>query len=216
MPAPLTERQNAAYEFIVGYARDRRTFPTLREIGAALGVKSPNAVTKVVTALVAKGYLERTPNIARGLRLTDTSALGSGSPDDAPPLPLLGRVSAAAPDAFRRRPERFFAVDSQLLPRSANPDDCVIVRAGDDGMNGDGLRKGDLVVVEECAPRDLRPGELAAFVVGETVQLRTFHLANGKWHLRAADRRYADETYLPGSPACALVGRALVVIRRLG
>jgi len=215
MPAPLTERQNAAYEFIVGYARDRRSIPTLREIGAALGVKSPNAVTKVVAALVAKGYLEHTPNVARGLRLTDTSSLGPSSSDDAPSLPLLGRISAAAPDAFRRRPESSLTVDVRLLPRSADPDDCVIVRAGDDGMNGDGLRKGDLVVVEECMPRDLRPGELAAFVVGETVQIRTFHVVNGKWHLRAADRRYADETYLPGSPTCALVGRAVAVVRRL-
>lgn len=216
MPAPLTERQNTAYEFIVGYAREHHTFPTLREIGAALGVASPNAVTKMVEALVRKGYLTRTPNVSRGLRLADPAVLGGSGSDDVPLLPLVGRASSAAPDDLRRRPERFYALDTQLLPRSADPADCLIVRASDDGMNPSGIRKGDLVVVEEAAPRTLRTGETAAFLVGDAVRIRTFTLANGKWHLRATDNRYTDETYLPGTPACALVGRAVAIIRRLG
>lgn len=216
MPEPLTERQNEAYEFILAQVRDHRAVPTLREIGQALDIRSPNAVTKLVRALVAKGYLLHTPHAARGLRLADAAAaLGGSASEDAPLLPLVGRASAAQPEMLRRRPERFYAFDAQLLPRTAAPEACLMVRAGDDGMNADGLRKGDLVVVLECDASDLRNGDLGAFLVGETVQIRTFHLANGKWHLRPADRRYTEETYLPGSPQCHLIGRALALVRRL-
>ena len=62
MPEPLTERQNEAYEFILAQVRDHRAVPTLREIGQALGIRSSNAVTKLVRALVAKGYLLHTPH----------------------------------------------------------------------------------------------------------------------------------------------------------
>lgn len=217
MPAPLTERQNAAYEYIVAYAREHRTFPTLREIGAALGIVSSNGVTKMVDALVRKGYLTRLPNVARGLRLTDTAPLAGGGSDDAPLLPLIGRASSSgAARDLRRRPERFYALDAQLLPRSTDPADCLMVRAGDDGMSASGIRKGDLVVVEEMHARDLHAGDVAAFLVGDAVRIRAFTLANGTWHLRAADARYTDETFLPGTDACALVGRAVAVIRRLG
>lgn len=215
MSDALTERQNEAYEFIRAYHRQHRKPPTYTEIAQALSIRSLNAVVKVLRALEAKGYLTRTPNVARGLTLSAPDDPYALDEEAAPQLPVVSRTSSATPETLRKRPAAYLAVDRSLLPRTTDPDTCLVGRAGDDGMNGDGIRKGDLVVVEECTPGALHPNELAAVLVGEAFLVRRVHLLNGRLHLRVADRRYTEETYPPGDPKCHLVGRVTAVLRRV-
>jgi repressor LexA len=76
---PLTERQ----EKILGYIRlsiRRRGYPpTLREIGAEMGIKSTNGVSDHLRALEKKGYLKREDMKSRAMVPTH--------PRHAPPLP---------------------------------------------------------------------------------------------------------------------------------
>lgn len=66
--APLTERQEEVLELIVDC--DRAGYmPTVREIGKALGISSPQGVRVHLKALVKKGAITITPKIARGIRL---------------------------------------------------------------------------------------------------------------------------------------------------
>ena len=59
-------------------------------------------------------------------------------------------------------------------------------------------------------------GALAAFLVGEALVIRRCHLANGRLHLRPADRTYTEETFPPGHPGCHLVGRVVAILRKVG
>ncbi len=211
MPTPLTERQNEALEFVREHIREQRKPPTFAEIGRALGIRSTNAVSKLVRALVDKGHLAHTPHVAHGISLADTDPLAAGN-SAAPLLLVLGRVSSAAPDRLRVRPSAYLTIDPLLLGR-ADPDACLVARAGDDGMNSDGVRKGDFVVVEETDA--VKSGEMALFLVGESLVVRRHHLANERLHLRPADRRYTEETYVPGDPRCHVVGRVLAVVRKV-
>lgn len=211
MASPLTERQNEALEFVRTYVRENRKPPTFVEIGAALSIRSTNAVSKLVRALVDKGHLRHTPNVARGLALADDDAHGA-HPGDAPLLPLLGRVSSDTPSRLRQRPSAYLTVDPSLLAR-ADPDACLVARAGDDGMNSDGIRKGDLVVAHEGSER--RSGDIVLAIVGDLALVRRYDYVNGRIHLRPADRRYTVETASPGEPRVYVVGRVLTVIRRL-
>lgn len=214
MKARLTERQNQAFEFIRDYVRTHRKPPTLVEIGEALGIRSTNGVHKLVTALETKGYLEREPHAARGLRLADDAddafSLDTGTPN----LMLVSRTSSAAPERLRARPAGFLPVAPYLLKAARDEDACLLALAGDDGMNGEGIRKGDILVVEECPWEDLRNGDLAAVLVREELQARRFFHVNGRHHLRPADRTYTEETFPPQDPACFVVGRVLALMRR--
>ena len=64
-PVQLTPRQAEALAFI----RENCHLygPTVREIAAAMGIKSPNGVACHLKALEKKGVIERRPGIARGL-----------------------------------------------------------------------------------------------------------------------------------------------------
>ena len=209
----LTERQNEGYEFIRSHMRTERKPPTLREIGEALGIRSTNGVSKLLDALEKKGYVEREPHAARGLRLVeeeqDPFALDTGPPE----LPVISRTPSDEPEALRRRPSGHLAVDPFLLRRAHAPEDCLVGRAGDDGMNGDGIRKGDFLLIEEQPVRDLSNGTLAAFLVRSELRARRYFYANGKMHLRPADRHYTEETFPPGDPGCHPIGRVLGLVR---
>jgi repressor LexA len=64
---PLTDRQKQVYEFIrtnIGFYG-----PTVREIAAALGIKSPNGVVCHLAALEKKGYISRRKRVGRGIEV---------------------------------------------------------------------------------------------------------------------------------------------------
>ncbi|HYE96461.1 MAG TPA: S24 family peptidase, partial [Rubricoccaceae bacterium] len=135
--------------------------------------------------------------------------------DDGPPsLPLISQTSSREPEHLRRRPLGSLHVDPRLLGR-ADPDGCLVAVAGDDGMNSAGIRKNDLLVVEEAPWKDVRNDELVAALLGERLVVRRFEVANGRLHLRAAEKRYADESFAPDDDGCHVVGRVLAVMRKL-
>ncbi len=213
MKTSLTARQNEVYEFIRSYMRDYRKPPTLKEIGRALGIKSTNGVFKLVTALEKKGYIEREQHAARGIRLVDADdafALDGTTPS----LLVVSRTASDQPGDLRRRPTAYFTIDPYFLQKTNDTDACLIGRAGDDGMNGDGIRKGDFLLIEERPWQEMRNGDMAAFLVREELRVRRFFHANGRIHLRPADRTYTEEMYLPDDPGCYVIGRILGLMRR--
>ena len=65
---PLTKRQQEVYEYI---SQNINFYgPTVREIAAALGIKSPNGVVCHLAALEKKGYISRRKRVGRGIALT--------------------------------------------------------------------------------------------------------------------------------------------------
>jgi len=218
----LTERQNQVYEFLRDYSRRNGRPPTIKEIGASLGVRSTNGVHKMLVALETKGFITRTPNEARGLQIVGEG----GFADDEPPGVLMlklkegvGRrarlMTSETADHPLPRSRRPLLIDPSLLPDDVDLDDCLGVVAGDDGMNGAGVRKGDLVVVEERDWRDMPNDVLAAVLFFDRVVIRRFEFANERLHFRAADRTYADEAVRPDDPEFFVIGRALAMMRPL-
>jgi repressor LexA len=64
---PLTARQQKVLECIREKARVYG--PTVREIAAELGIKSPNGVVCHLESLERKGYIRRSKKIARGIEV---------------------------------------------------------------------------------------------------------------------------------------------------
>lgn len=209
----LTERQNEAYEYIRAYLREHRKPPTYHEMGDALGISSTNGVYKLLQALEKKGYIEREKHVARGLRLVEAEDPFSLD-DSVPDLILVSRTASDQPDRLRHRPSAYLSVDPYLLRSADDREACLIGRAGDDGMNGAGIRKGDFLIIEEMPYETLQNGDLAAFLVGEELRARQYYYANGRIHLRPADRTYTEETFPPDDPGCFVIGRVIGLMRR--
>ncbi len=210
--ARLTERQNEVYEFVRSYLRDRNKPPTLKEIGRGLGIRSTNGVYKLLSALEAKGYIRREKHVARGITLVEDAGDPFAFDVDATRLTVVHRTTGS-PEMLRRRSRRSLSVDPRLLHKAHDPEACLIVRAGDDGMNGDGIQKDDFLVVEEYPWQDLAKGRLVACLVHEELRVRRLYFTNGRLHLRPSDRHYTEETFPPGTSDCHVIGPVLALIR---
>src|SRR5947209_18301733 len=100
----LTQRQQMVLDFIRESIADRGYPPTLREIGARMGIRSTNGVNDHLRALERKGYSTREDMKSRALRPT---GLGAQAVDGVTPEPandvdlvevqVLGRVAAGLP-----------------------------------------------------------------------------------------------------------------------
>jgi len=222
MRTSLTERQNQVFDFLVHYMDRNGKPPTLKEIGASLGIRSSNGVHKMLVVLETKGYIMRTPHEARGIEI-----VGQRYASVEPPGVMMLKLKEGAGRRARRltsetagyplpRSRTPLILDPQLLPDDVDLDDCFGVEAGDDGMNGAGIRKGDVVVVEEMEWHDVPTGALAAVLFYDRVVIRRIEVANDRLHFRAADRTYADEAVRPDDPEFFVLGQALVMMRRLG
>jgi repressor LexA len=67
----LSDRQRRMIEFIQSFSTDYGYPPSIREIGAAVGISSTSVVNYNLNRLVEEGYLSRDQNVSRGIRLTE-------------------------------------------------------------------------------------------------------------------------------------------------
>src|SRR4029453_1460258 len=105
----LTDRQQQVLHYIRQSIAHRGYPPTLREIGAHMGIRSTNGVNDHLRALERKGYLTREDMKSRALRpreLEGADAAGSvrslmhaesNGEDEAVEVQILGRVAAGMP-----------------------------------------------------------------------------------------------------------------------
>ena len=84
----LTPQQNRVFQFILSHMQTHNNPPTIREIAAEMGFKSPNGVVGHLKAIERKGLITRSSKKSRSIQLTDefTSEIRG--------LPLVGRVAA--------------------------------------------------------------------------------------------------------------------------
>src|SRR5207248_8775185 len=100
----LTERQREIYDFIRSKIEGRGYGPTVREIGLAFDIKSPNGVMCHLKALEKKGLIHREGFSARAIQLVDHHRESEG-------LPLLGLVAAGSPISADAQHERLEFTD---------------------------------------------------------------------------------------------------------
>lgn len=66
----LTEKQEKVLQYIKTYLFEKGYPPSVRELGAALGLSSPSTVHSHLKALENKGYLVRQEGKSRAMQLT--------------------------------------------------------------------------------------------------------------------------------------------------
>ena len=185
----LTPRQYAAYEFIAGFLERWGFAPSYEEIRGHLGLRSLNAVAKLVAQLRRRGALAPSPLNAKrslspvewGRTRSDRGARrGRGPERVAPTIPLLGIVAAGEPIEAIENPEPI-EVPASLL----GPGERYALRVRGDSMIEDGIHDGDLIVVRRALEAD--DGRTVVAVVDGEATLKRFYRHGAQVELRAAN-----------------------------
>jgi len=177
----LTPLEQRILDFIQTFIAEHGHGPTLKEIGAAVGIKSKGTVHRYVQALKDKGQLALTERGWRGIRLTD-------DPDPSS-IPLVGRIAAGRPieaiaDHASINLNQFFAGE-----------DRYALEVKGDSMIGIGIFDGDTVIIER---RDTaRQGDVVvALIDDEEATLKRFkRLDDGNVLLIAENPELPPMTY---------------------
>lgn len=187
----LTPRQRAAYEFIAGFLSLRGFAPSYEEVRRHLGLRSLNAVAKLIAQLRRRGALAPSPpNAKRRLAPAAYAFAAAGvirpaeREQPAATLPLLGTIAAGRPIEPIENPEPV-EVPASLL----GPGERYALRVRGDSMVEDGIRDGDLVVVRR-APRAENGQTVVAIVEGEAT-LKRFFRRGPRVELRPANAALA-------------------------
>lgn len=178
--------------------------PTIRELGHAMGVRSPNGIRQQLVALERKGHLRRDPGKPRGIVLTD--------PTDENSIPIVGLVAAGSPiDAAE-----LHRGDLELGPSLGIASDrCFAVEVEGESMVGEHIVDGDFVVLDPGV--EPRNGRIVAVAVDGAVTLKTYHAGSDGVELRPANPTVRSIHVRCGAVHDARVmGVAVAVVRRLG
>ena len=190
----LKPRQQKILDFMKEEITTKGYPPTVREICAAIGIKSTSTVHKDIETLVSEGYLKKDPSKPRALMVVDpgtrsghVDAAGAAlkvAPDTLPAniveVPVVGRVAAGEPIFAEQKIEDTFP----LPDRFVNGGNNFMLRVRGESMIEAGIMDGDLILVQETS--EARNGEIVVALIdgietGATV--KTFYRKNGKIYL---------------------------------
>jgi len=186
----LTQRQQMVLDFIRQSIADRGYPPTLREIGARMGIRSTNGVNDHLRALERKGYLTREDMKSRALRPTAhansnsdpaeaSSAGGSAIPSSLPPLSddedvidvqVLGRVAAGLPLFAEEHVIDTVRVDRGLLKGGR---EVFGLRVHGDSMIEAGILNGDYIFVRKQLTANR--GDIVVALIGDEATVKYYY-----------------------------------------
>src|SRR5262245_8587390 len=147
----LTDRQKAIYKFIRDKIQSRGYGPTVREIGVAFDIKSPNGVMCHLKALQKKGLIHREPNMSRAIQLLDDPATAPHPGG----LKLLGRIAAGPmTEAVEQADEELEFTDWE------GAGDKFALRVNGNSMIDEHIADGDFVVIQH--KETARDGQIVA------------------------------------------------------
>lgn len=173
----LTQRQLEIYEFIKDKILNRGYGPTVREIGTAFDIRSPNGVMCHLKALERKGLISREQHMSRAIQLTDQPQLKRTS------LPLAGHIAAGRPSTAVEQSERV-----EFSHLFHEPDHfCLKVRG--ESMIDAHIADGDYAVIRRQST--CRDGEIvAALVDGADATLKRFYREPDRIRLEPENTRF--------------------------
>jgi len=179
----LTARQQMVLDFIRQSISDRGYPPTLREIGARMGIRSTNGVNDHLRALERKGYLTREDMKSRALRPTGLAAAPSnGNDDNVVPMqrdtndddlvevPVLGRVAAGLPLLAEEHVVDTVWIDRGLLKGGR---EVFGLKVTGDSMIDAGILSGDYIFVRKqlTATR----GDIVVALIGDEATVKYYY-----------------------------------------
>lgn len=180
-------------EFVNTFVQENGFAPSVREIGAAVGLRSTASVSYHLQQLQEKGLLQA-PG-AKGRKRAIVTAQRPGQ------IPVVGVVTAGLPILALENQEGTIAWEGD--PK------CFALRVRGDSMVGAAILDGDMVVVRPQATAD--DGQIVVARIGDEATVKRLRRRNGEILLMPENDAYSP---IDGTEA-EIIGIVKAVIREL-
>ena len=205
---PLTQRRRQILDMIVSHQQARGYPPSMREIAAEVGLKSPASVKAHMDVLAQAGYLRADPARPRAIQLRYDE--NSGAAVERRPVrhvPLVGDVAAGAGVLAAENVEELVPVPADLTGSG----ELFMLRVRGDSMIDAGILDGDYVVCRSQSTAE--DGEVVvAGIPGEEATVKTLRRGNGTVVLEPANEALEPMAFEPDE--VAVYGKVVTMLRR--
>jgi repressor LexA len=186
MRPKLTARQQQILEYIAQEVDTTGVPPSIRQIGAALGISSTNGVRSHLKALEKKGYIHRNLRTSRGIAMLDRiKRVVSSAVQEAIEVPILGRVTAGVPILAVENRDGYLRLDPSLVKSP----DTFALRIEGDSMIDAGILDGDYVLVRPQPTAE--NGDIVVALLEDEVTVKRFYREPDGFRLQPENPRMA-------------------------
>ena len=194
--AELSPMQQKIYEYIAACIRDQGYPPSVREIGEAVGLKSPSTVHFHLKHLEEMGVIVKGSGKGRAITLAEPPV-----PEDQ--VPIVGNVAAGSPILAEECIEDYLTFDT-----GGRQNEYFALRVRGESMLNAGILPGDLVVVHRQS--NAHNGEIVVAMIDDEATVKRLSRRNGQTWLLPENEAYSpiDGTY------AQILGKVAAVVRR--
>ena len=206
--AEMTKMQQKIYDYIVQMLTEEGFAPSVREIGAAVGLKSPSTVHFHLKNMEERGIIKRSGRKGRTITLVrPAKAAAPAQVQEAEPpvgrVPIVGSVAAGTPILAQECIEDYLTFDT-----GGREGEYFALRVRGESMLNAGILPGDFVVVHQ-QPTAYN-GEIVVALLGDEATVKRLSRRNGEVWLLPENENYQP---INGREA-TLLGKVTAVIRQ--
>ncbi len=205
--ARMTKMQQRIYDYIAETIRQQGYPPSVREIGEAVGLKSPSTVHFHLKHMEELGVLSKGAGKGRALTLAQTNAPTPAPAQEVEPpadrVPIVGNVAAGSPILAQECIEDYLTFDT-----GGREGEYFALRVRGESMLNAGILPGDFVVVHQ-QPTAYN-GEIVVALLGEEATVKRLSRRNGEVWLLPENEHYQP---IDGREA-TLLGKVTAVVRQ--
>ncbi len=184
----LNATQKKIYEYLSERSQNGVP-PSVREIGAAVGLKSTSSVQANLDALEQAGYIERDPMLKRSIRVR-------GNNSSYTQVPLIGTVTAGMPILAVETIEGYIPYAGTVSKDKS----LFALRVRGDSMINAGILNNDIIIAEKT-PYAVN-GDIVVAMLNDEATVKRFYKENGHFRLQPENDAYepiiSDEIIILG------------------
>ena len=201
----LTVKQQRIYDFIQVFTAQHGYPPSVREIGAAVGLKSPSTVHFHLKGLEEAGMIVKAEGKTRAITLAAPPVRHEAQEQNprVNQIPVVGNVAAGSPILAEECIEEYLTFDTQ-----GKTGEYFALKVRGDSMLGAGILPGDLVVVHRQP--EANSGEIVVALFEDEATVKTLRRRDGETWLMPANDAYEP---IDGTHA-QIIGKVVAVVRR--
>lgn len=190
----LSAKQTEILEYIKNHYLEKGYPPTVREICAAVQLKSTSSVHSHLATLEKFGHIRRDPTKPRAIEIVDDEF--NLARRELRNIPLLGNVAAGQPLFADQNIENYFPMLSDDLP-SGN---LFMLNVRGESMINVGIYDGDKIIVQQT--ETAKNGDIVVALVDDSATVKTYYKEDGRYRLQPENDNmepiYVDEVVILG------------------
>lgn len=190
----ISAKQQEILEYIKNQILDHGYPPAVREICAAVNLKSTSSVHSHLATLEKNGYIRRDPTKPRAIEIVDDEF--NLTRRELRNIPIIGEVAAGQPILAEQNIAGYFPVSSDDLPSG----ELFVLKVRGESMINVGIYDGDQIFVQQTPVA--KNGDIVVALVEDSATVKTYYKEEGRYRLQpendTMDPIYVDEVVILG------------------